>query len=274
MPWGLTLPRFLPVDDLGVAREAAEAGAEVVRSWFGRIGQAEWKSSAVDPVTAADLESQRAVIAAIGAARPADAILAEEENLGTLSEGRLWVIDPLDGTVNFFHGVPHVAVSVALFEDGAPLVGVVVDVFAGAEYTASIGGGAFCNGEPIRTSTADLGGALVATGYPYDRRDRPQVYTDINALVLAKVQGIRRFGAAALDLAWVAAGKLDGYWETNLGPWDVAAGMLLIEEAGGLITDHHGRRTRLDDTVFVAASASLHPDLLAVVKRALEVEFL
>lgn len=262
------------MDDLEVARLAAEAGAEVVRAWFGRINEADWKSSAVDPVTAADLASQQAVVAVIAQHRPTDDVLAEEENLGTLSDGRLWVIDPLDGTVNFFHGVPHVAVSVALVEAGAPLVGVVVDVFGGAEYHASAGGGSYCNDQQINVSGAPLEHALVATGYPYDRRDRPGMYTDINAIVLAQVQGIRRFGAAALDLAWVAAGRLDGYWETNLGPWDVAAGMLLIEEAGGLITDENGRRTRLDDTVFIAAPNSLHPDFLALVHRALAVDFL
>ncbi|NND14042.1 MAG: inositol monophosphatase [Acidimicrobiia bacterium] len=263
------------MQDLEVGRKAAQAGAAVVREWFGTVKQAGWKTSDVDPVTAADLASQSAVIAVIEQARPGDAILAEEDDTGELVDGRMWVIDPLDGTVNFFHGVPHVGVSVALVEDGVPIVGVVVDVFADKEYRASAGAGAFCDGAAIQVSAPEsLGRSLVATGYPYDRRQRPRVYTDINAAVIAEVQGIRRFGAATLDLAWTAAGMLDGYWELALAPWDVAAGMVLVEEGGGLITNHEGRRSRLDDALFVAAPEAIHGQFLEVLAAAIPKELL
>ncbi len=263
------------MEDLEVGREAARAGADVVREWFGRVSHADWKSSDVDPVTAADLASQEAVLSVIGAQRPGDAVLAEEEDTGSLVAGRMWVVDPLDGTVNFFHGVPHVGVSVALVDGGVPIAGVIIDVFGREEYWAQAGGGAFCDDRPISCSgTSSLGGALVATGYPYDRRERPRTYTDINAAVLAEVQGIRRFGAATLDLAWVAAGRLDGYWETGLGPWDVAAGMVLVEEAGGRMTDHTGRRTRLDDKMFAAGAPAIHTEFVGLLARATPPELL
>ncbi len=263
------------MQDVEIARAAAHAGAAVVRQRFGNVGEARWKTTDVDPVTEADLAAQLAVLAVIEEARPDDAILAEEDNTGELVDGRMWVVDPLDGTVNFFHGVPHVGVSVALVDDGVPIVGVVVDVFGGKEYWASTGAGSFCDGDPIRVSQIDsLGRALVATGFPYDRRERAKVYTDINAAVISEVQGIRRFGAATLDLAWTATGTLDGYWESALAPWDVAAGMVLVEEAGGLITNHEGRRSRLDDKIFIAAPPAIHSEFVAVLSRAIPAELL
>ncbi len=243
--------------DLDVAVAAARDGSDVIRSWLGRLRGADFKGE-VDPVTAADRESEAIVIARIAETFPNDAILAEESGGDPLGRGRVWVIDPLDGTVNFLHGVPHVGVSVALYQEGSARVGVIVDVFRDEVFTAALGEGARLNGQLTMVSgQSDLGAALVATGFPYDRRRHATGYAEIIGTMLTHVQGIRRMGTASLDLAWVACGRYDAFWELKLAPWDVAAGILLIHEAGGHMTDLAGRPARPGDRVVVASNAAL-----------------
>ncbi len=247
------------MDDLELALAAARAGASVVRSWAGKIGGPEYKARN-DPVTEADHAAQAAVVEVLHRERPADAIVGEEGDAGAPGGARRWLVDPLDGTVNFISGIPHVAVSVALYEDDDPLVGVVVDVFHGDEFIAATGGGARRNGEPIRVSSREtLAGAVVGTGFPYDHTVRD--YTPPLRAVLGVVQGVRRFGAAALDLAWVACGRLDGFWELGLSPWDAAAGLLLIREAGGTVTTPDGAPATPESRLFVASNGRLHGEL-------------
>ena len=255
------------MDDLTAALAAARIGAEVIRPLFGQVKTASFKG-AVDPVTEADHQAERAILDFLANTKPGDAVLAEEEGGSRDLTGRHWLVDPLDGTVNFLHGIPQVAVSVALFEDGLPVVAAVVDVLRGEEFTAAAGMGAKLDGAPISVSkTQSLGAALVATGFPYDRQQLGVAYASIVGGVLEEVRGIRRLGSAALDLAWLAAGRYDGYWEFGLGPWDVAAGMLLIIEAGGRITDHEGNESAVFDDVYVAAGQALHPQLLSLIDR-------
>ena len=257
------------MDDVTVALTAARTGAEVVRSLFGRVQTATFKG-VVDPVTEADHGSEQAILEFLADARPDDRVLAEEGGGSREIDGRHWLVDPLDGTVNFLHGLPHVAVSVGLYEDSTPLAAAVVDVQRAEEFTAAAGQGARLNGQPVSVSTAaELGGAVVATGFAYDRRQLGVGYASIVGRVLEEVQGVRRFGSAALDLAWVAAGRFDGYWEFGLGPWDIAAGMLLIIEAGGRVTDHQGNHSGLFDDVYIAAGPALHGQLVALVNRAM-----
>ena len=257
-----TAPRVCRMDaslreDMDLALSAAENGSVAVKDWMGRIGQADFKGE-VDPVTEADRASEAVIISTIRAARPADAILAEESGGEALGQGRIWIIDPLDGTVNFLHRVPHVGVSIALYEYGVPRVGVVVDVFRHEVFSAATGAGAQCNEEPIRVSEqADLGAALVATGFPYDRRQLAPAYAQILGEVLGSVQGVRRMGTASLDLAWVACGRYDAFWEMKLAPWDVAAGILLIAEAGGTATTSSGRSAAPGDSLLVASNSAL-----------------
>ncbi len=254
-----------PLSDLEVARRAARAGAEVVTSWWGRAAGADLKGP-VDPVTAADRESEAAILSTIRRHRPDDEILAEEGGGEPLGGGRRWIVDPLDGTVNFVHGVPHVAVSVALYDGTRPLLGVVLDVFRGEEFVAAAGGGVALDDGPAQvTACDDLGAALIATGFPYDRREHAADYARVVGTVLAQVQGVRRMGTASLDLAWVAAGRYDGFWEFGLAPWDVAAGLMLIQEAGGIATDHRGAASRPGDLVIVAGNPSIQPALLRLV---------
>jgi myo-inositol-1(or 4)-monophosphatase len=228
------------VDDLELAREAARRAAEVIKAWRSRLDGADYKGP-VDPVTRADVEAEAAITDLLRAERPDDGVLAEEGSEADSKSGRRWVVDPLDGTVNFLHGVPQVAVSIALEVDGETSLGVIRDVFRSEEYTAASGGGAFLNGEPIRVSAcSDLGRALVSTGFAYDRYERPGHYAAQIGAVLGRAQGIRRAGAAAIDLAWVACGRLDGHWEFDLSPWDVAAGFVLVTEAGGEVLGFDG----------------------------------
>ncbi len=228
------------MDDLGLAKAAARLGAGIVADWADRLDAAEFKGE-VDPVTEADRESEQAIRRLISTRRPDDEIVGEEGESQPGTSGRRWLVDPLDGTVNFLHGFPQVAVSVALADDRGTAVGVVHDVFRGELFAAERDGGATLDGLPIGVAErSDLGAALVATGFAYDRRERGPEYGRIVGEMLRSVRGIRRGGSAALDLAWVACGRLDGYWETGLGPWDVAAGFLLVTEAGGITSSIDG----------------------------------
>ena len=256
------------MDDLAVALDAARTGAAIVGGAFGNIQTAEFKGI-VDPVTAIDRESEQAVLQVLGAHRPDDSVLAEEGGGSRDLSGRHWIVDPLDGTVNFLHGIPQVSVAVGLYEDGQPRIGVVIDPIRDEVFAAQRGSGATLNGTPISVSDKTIGDGVVATGFPYDRRDRGAVYAGIVGTVLEHVRGIRRFGSAALDLAWVACGRLDGYWEFGLGPWDIGAAMVLVLEAGGIVTDHRGTPSTVFDQLYVAGAPGLQGDLRALVGAAL-----
>lgn len=249
--------------DLEVALEAARAGGAIVAGAFGNIQQAEFKG-AVDPVTAVDHAAEDAILRVLHDRRPADAVLAEERGGSRDLSGRHWIVDPLDGTVNFLHGIPQVSIAVGLYEDGRPLAGVVFDPLRREEFAAATGAGATLNGRPIGVSTRPLTEAVIATGFPYDRRKNGETYAHIVGKVVAQARGIRRFGSAALDLSWVAAGRLDGYWEFGLAPWDIAAAMVIVLEAGGLVSDAAGRASTLFDHVYVAGGEPLHGELRAL----------
>ncbi len=227
------------MDDLQLAINAARAGGAIVRDGFDRGVAAHYKRR-FDPVTEIDHASEAAVLSIISEQRPNDAILAEESG-GLIKSDRLWIVDPLDGTVNFVHGIPQVAVSVGLWEDDRPLAGVIYDPLRDECFSATAGHGAHLNGRRINVSEAnDLDRSVVATGFPYDHGDYADEYAAVLGAVLASVNGIRRFGSAALDLAWVAAGRYEAYWEFGLAPWDQAAGILIVREAGGRVTDMNG----------------------------------
>lgn len=251
--------------DLDTALEAATAGAAVVRAGFAGEIAVRLKGD-VDPVTATDTAAEAAIFGVISARRPGDHVLGEESGGSAWDEDRVWIVDPLDGTINFLHGIPHVAVSVALWEWGVAQVGVVVDVMRDETFTAVAGGGAHVNGSPISVSKLEeMTDGVVATGFPYDRRAHAAAYAAALGAVLSEIQGVRRFGSAALDLAWVACGRYDAYWEYGLAPWDAAAGALLVEEAGGRVTDHSGERHLLDSPSVVASNGHVHRDLSKIV---------
>jgi myo-inositol-1(or 4)-monophosphatase len=253
--------------DLELARFAAAAGAAIVADWATRLGDTDFKGIG-NPVTEADRASERAILDLITSHRPDDEVIGEEGASRPGSSGRRWLIDPLDGTVNFVHGFPQVSVSIAVEDDDGGIAAVVRDVHRNEEFAAQRGGGATLNGKPMHVaSRTDLGDALVATGFAYDRHERGPEYGRVVGEMLRHVGGIRRGGSAALDLAWVACGRLDGYWEVRLGPWDVAAGFLLVTEAGGVISAVDDGPASND--AVVAANPVLHPQLRRRVAEAM-----
>jgi len=256
------------MNDLELALAAAATGADIVRDGFG-VHQTTEQKGRLDPVTEVDRASEQAIVELIVANRPDDGVLGEE-GASRHSSGRRWIIDPLDGTVNFVHGIPHVGVSVALYDGDQPLVGVVQDPMRGEVFAAAVGEGATCNGEPIQVSyTRELHRSVVVTGFPYDHDQHGSAYGRVVGEVLAHVNGVRRLGSAALDFAWTAAGRFDGYWEYSLGPWDMAAGALLLTEAGGTITTVNGETCGPDSPHFVGANPHLHERLRSIVKSVL-----
>ena len=254
--------------ELDLALECARRAADIVARGFASDVGAEFKGT-VDPVTAIDRAAEDAVRTLLAAEAPDDRILGEERGGGHWAEGRVWIVDPLDGTVNFIHRLPQVAVSIGLWEDGKPVAGVVRDALGGEVFAAESGAGATLDGSPVETSTtSELSGALVATGFPYDRQQRAGELAGTLAAVLSRVQGIRRIGSAALDICWVAAGRFDAYWESGLEPWDAAAGVLVATEAGCRVTDLDGSPHLLDAPAILCSNGVLHDDMLGILGSA------
>ncbi|MEZ5175278.1 MAG: inositol monophosphatase family protein [Acidimicrobiia bacterium] len=254
------------MDDLAVAVEAAWAGADVIARHFGAPPAARYKGR-FDPVTEVDRDAETAIIAVLRRHRPHDAVLAEEGG-GTLVEGRHWIVDPLDGTVNFVHSIPQVSVSVGLYDGETGLVGVVCDPLRRELFTASSGRGAHLNEDPMRvSSTRELSRAVVATGFPYDHDIHADALSVPVREMLRHINGLRRFGSAALDLAWVAAGRFDAYWELGIAPWDGAAGMVLVREAGGMVTDPGGVDSTPSKPLVVASNGYLHDAVRSIIEE-------
>jgi myo-inositol-1(or 4)-monophosphatase len=249
---------------------AREAGA-VVRDRFPRtrLTHIGFKG-AVNPVTETDIAVEALIVAHLRAAFPGHRFLGEE---GGGDEWRapgspIWLIDPLDGTNNFAHGFPPVGVSLALLADGQPVVGVIHDPLRGETFAATAGGGATLDGQPIQVSSVgQLADAFLATGFPYDRRTAPDNNVERLDHFLRRSLGVRRAGAAVLDQAYVACGRLDGFWEIRLKPWDVAAGVLLVREAGGRATDFEGSPDCLSGEFIVASNGRIHDDMLRVIRE-------
>lgn len=218
---------------------ARKAGARI-REAAGRGRDVQFKS-AVDLVTDVDRASQAAIVAGIREAFPHDAIVAEEDDAHARPEGPCWYIDPLDGTTNFVHGLPHFAVSIAYVAPDGPLCAAVYDPMKDELFRAARGHGAFLGDAPLAVSAAaTVGSSLLVTGFPYDRREQPELYLAYFRTFLCASRDLRRFGSASLDLCYVAAGRFDGFFEWNLKPWDTAAGWLVAREAGGRVTDFDG----------------------------------
>jgi myo-inositol-1(or 4)-monophosphatase len=252
---------------LATARAAAEAGAEVLRRWFRDADLTVERKGAHDFVTAADRESERAIAAEIARRHPGHRILGEEGgDRGSGAGEHQWLIDPLDGTTNFLQGLPVFCVSVACRRGDDPVAGVVIEPLSGDVFAAARGAGAEWNGRPMRASDRPgLDGAFLATGYPFRARETLDTYLEIFRAVFLRAKAIRRCGAAALDLAYTAAGVYDGFFEFRLSPWDVAAGALLVTEAGGRVTDLDGGGRYLDPGNVVAGGPAVQEELLATV---------
>ena len=244
---------------------AREAGA-ILLEGHGRVHAPE-KKGRIDLVTEFDRRSEALLLARIRERFPEHAILAEESGAAGAGTARVrWLCDPLDGTTNYAHNYPFFAVSVGVEVDGAMAAGAVFDPVRDEMFAAAAGHGATLNGSAIRVSRiAELEAALLVTGFPYDVREHPERHLPLFQEFLLRAQGVRRDGSAALNLCYLAMGRFDGMWEGNLSPWDVAAGSLIVREAGGVVTGYDGEPFRLDGRRILTANAALHAKLLAVV---------
>jgi len=251
-----------------LAMAAAEKAGKYLKSNLDNCHQVSFKGE-IDIVTEGDRQAEGIIVGMISARYPEHAILAEESPARQGGASCRWIIDPLDGTTNYAHGYPVFCVSIALEVAGERVLGVVYNPMLDEMFVAEKGRGAFLNGRRIRVSaTAAMSRSLLATGFPYDIRCSTDNNLDLFGAMAVQVQAIRRAGSAALDLAYVAAGRFDGFWELKLHPWDTAAGCLLVEEAGGIVTDLQGGFFTLDAPHVVAANDLIHPRLLAALKEA------
>jgi myo-inositol-1(or 4)-monophosphatase len=257
---------------LRICEEAVQAGGEAIQSWVGRFEVR--KKGPADLITQADIASQEAIRRVVFSDYPDHAMLGEEDdprNSGDNSTEYRWIADPLDGTTNFVHGVPHYCVSLALERQGEPLVGAVYNPVNGECFTAAAGQGAWLNGKPIRTSqVAEISEALAIMGFPPQvKPDSPDFLIFLEAVFCC--QGIRRSGSTALNLSYLAAGRYDVFWGFDTKIWDVAAGVLLVREAGGVLCSSQGADYRLSgDPLFAAANPQLLAQIVAIAQKALK----
>ena len=245
---------------------ARETGS-LQRERFAEPRQIETKSSAIDLVTDVDRASDQLVLEYITSQRPDDEILIEETGAHEGRSGLRWIVDPLDGTTNYAHGFPHFAVSIAVEREGVRELGVIYDPMKDELFSARRGRGALLNGKPIAVSqVGELERALLATGFAYDVHRAKFDNLDYFARFIKRAQAVRRAGSAALDLAYIACGRFDGFWELELHPWDVAAGLLLIDEAGGTSSNLVGGPVPASGNRLVASNGRLHARLLEVLR--------
>jgi myo-inositol-1(or 4)-monophosphatase len=247
---------------VGIA--AAYDGGAVLRSCLGNLSSI-GKKGAIDLVTEADIGSEEKIIAAIRSRFPEHAILAEESGAKEGMAECQWIIDPLDGTTNFAHQIPLFAVSIAFAYRGEVVAGVVLNPVSGELFTAVQGQGAERNGEPVRVSgSSAVSESLLVTGFPYNFKEILDTVIGRFRSCLKASRGVRRLGAAALDLCFVACGRFDGFWEENLKPWDTAAGMLIVAEAGGSVTDFKGKPFVPEDREILATNGKIHSELMSL----------
>ena len=253
--------------DLAI-RAAREAGA-ILQDYAARGCQISSKGR-IDLVTEADLASEAHITTLIREHFPSHSILAEEsggERAAHSSGEYTWIIDPLDGTTNFSHGFPCYAVSIGVEQGGRPHVGVIYDPSRDELFAAERGQGAWCNERPLRVSRIDqLEKSLVVSGFPYDVRERMEDYLPAWRAFLSHTQGVRRLGSASIDMACVASGRMDGFWERGLHPWDTAAGWILIEEAGGTVTQMDGAPYDNFSGSLLCSNGAIHDAMLAVLR--------
>jgi myo-inositol-1(or 4)-monophosphatase len=259
------LSKAIGTEALQTAIVAAQAAGAIIRAH----GQDELRvqhKGEIDLVTQVDLACEDAVRALLEQRCPGVPILGEEGG-GPWEASTRWIVDPLDGTTNFVHGYPSYAVAVALELEGQLEVGCIYDPIHDRTYAARRGGGATCNGSPIQVSrTTALIEGLLITGFPYDRREKADLYLSYLRAFMTRCQGVRRMGAASMDFVAIATGRADGYWELGLSPWDIAAGALLVQEAGGEVTGLDGGSLNLQGRKMLASNGLLHQEMCEVVR--------
>ena len=244
---------------------------DVLMSYYGRLEHIQTKTGEIDLVTEADHHSEKTIIGAIRQNFPEHRILAEESGMNASGSSEVrWVIDPLDGTTNFAHSFPAFCVSIGVEQAGRMILGAVYNPYYKELFSAGRGEGAFLNERQIRVSQIkELNTSLLTTGFAYDRRERADYYLNFFKTFMMRCHGVRRVGAAALDMCSVACGRIEGYWEENLKPWDTAAGWLIVEEAGGRVSDFTGGRFSIDKKQLLATNNFIHKEMTQIMSSLL-----
>lgn len=251
-----------------VAVDVAREAGQILHAGLHGARRIAFKGAPTNLVTEMDVRAEELIVGRLGQAFPDDAILSEERGAARGRSGRRWIVDPLDGTTNYAHGVPVYCVSIALEAAGRVGLGVAYDPSYDQLYVAERGRGATVNDQPLTvSSTATLDESLLGTGFPYNIRVTSDTNLPEYSAFAVRCRGVRRFGSAVLDLAWVAAGRFDGFWELRLGAWDVAAGCLFVEEAGGRVTNLAGGPLDVDAPAVVASNGRIHDAMLAVLRQ-------
>jgi myo-inositol-1(or 4)-monophosphatase len=256
---------------MNVMVAAVRKAARAIKRDFGEVENLQVsRKGPSDFVTQVDIKSERILRDELSRTRPHYGFVMEESGvIEGLDKTHRWLVDPLDGTTNFLHGVPHFAISVGLEREGHLVAGVVYNPITDDLFIAEKGRGAWLNDRRLRVSARrDMNVALVATGIPYAGKPGQDQFARELGLMMTEVAGVRRFGAASLDLAWVAAGRYDAYWERGLSPWDMAAGIVIVREAGGLASDISGGQEMLTNGTVLASNANLHGRMLKVLRAA------
>lgn len=262
--------------EVDVALAACEKAGKEIISYLGKVGYT--LKGRGNPVTKADMVSQRIITSMILKRFPSDTVISEENYTKVKKVSRVWLIDPLDGTVNFSHSFRHFSVSIAFVYDGEVVVGVIYDPCKDELFMAEKGKGSWLNGKRIYVSKIkSLSSSLLATGFAYDRAEKAEFYCSFYSEFLKHSHDIRRCGAASLDMAYVASGRIDGYWEFNLKPWDVAAGRIIVEEAGGKVSDFTGKVWGSDfDSIMkwglqtLATNSKIHSQMLRLIEKVMK----
>lgn len=250
-----------------VVNIAKEAG-EIIRDGFNNSISIEYKSDVTDLVTNIDKAAEKIITDFVSKEYPLHSIIAEESGQIEKSSEYTWVIDPIDGTTNFAHKLPIFSVSIGIQKNGENIIGVIYDVMRDKIYSAEKGCGAFQNQKRINVSSnSDLAKSLLVTGFAYDRTDEYKEAIKIFSSFLTKTRAVRRLGSAALDFCYVASGVFDGFWEANLSPWDVCAGILLVEEAGGKVTNYNNEKLDIFSNQYLATNGQIHDKMIEVIKN-------
>ena len=257
-------------ETLQIAEAIARRAGAILIEGYGNVHHIQQKG-VIDLVTEFDKRSEEVIISSIQREFPEHGILAEESGHYTSISEYQWVVDPLDGTTNFAHGIPVFSVTMALLRNNAPLVGVAFDPLRDEMFSAELGHGATLNNNPIHVSSrVDLGQAVISTGFPYDIRTNPRNNLAEFAQFQLRTRTVRHLGSAALDCSWTAMGRLDGYWEFGIQPWDIGAGILIVREAGGRVTTVDGNEYSVSDDTILVSNSLLHGQMLRVLSQGSE----
>ena len=248
--------------------EIAREAGEIIRDGYGKNFSIEFKTNDSNLVTEIDKKSEKAIINFINKEFPGHAIIAEESGKHETSSEYRWVVDPLDGTTNFAHGLPLFSVSIGVQKNGETIAGVVYDVMMDNLYQAELGSGAYLGDKKLKVSDKDkLSQSLLVTGFPYDLKENPRTIVQKFNDLLMSSRAVRRLGSAAIDFCYVAAGVFEGFWEVSLHPWDMCAGKLMVEEAGGIVTNFKNEPIDVFSPQMLATNGKIHDQILEVLQR-------